>query len=118
MQKPCHGGFVKIPSFCLIKKGRSCQVGDIQTLEGKNMKKMAIFTASIAAFICSCANSQQPMKQDDVNKEDQNFEDRRKQMMQQQKPQGGCCEAPKVETKTTSETASAPAPTVEAKKAD
>lgn len=82
------------------------------------MKKMAVLTASIAAFVCSCANSPSSttQKSSDMNKEDQNFEDRRKQMMQQQKPQGGCCEAPKAETKTPSETVSTPV--VETKKAE
>lgn len=81
------------------------------------MKKMAILTASVAAFVCSCVNSTtNQSKPSEMNKEDQNFEDRRKQMQQQQKPQGGCCEAPKVETKSASETVSAPV--VETKKAE
>ncbi|MBX7066827.1 MAG: hypothetical protein K1X28_06315 [Parachlamydiales bacterium] len=83
------------------------------------MKRKALFIASLAAFACSCQQAQPTSNKPDM--EDQNFQQRRKDMQQQTPPKpqtGGCCEAPKTEsTEATApnQTAAAPEVKVETK---
>lgn len=75
------------------------------------MKRKAFLVASLAALVCSCQQAQQSQGSNGSGSEDQNFEQRRKDMQQMQnqpKTQNkGCCEAPKVET-TEAQTAASP----------
>lgn len=70
------------------------------------MKGKVLLIASIAAFVCSCAQAQQS----DMKSGNGNGDGEQRKQMQQQRPQNGCCEAPK-EVKT-EKVESAPSQTV------
>jgi len=67
------------------------------------MKKKFVLIACVTVFACAC-QQKTDMKMDKENgqkqMDDQNYQDRRKDMKQPQRPTGGCCEAEKIENKS------------------
>jgi septal ring-binding cell division protein DamX len=74
------------------------------------MKAKFVLAVCVAVLACACQQKQMDKGNGNGQKmDDQNFQDRRKEMQQNQKPQsGGCCEAGKIPSNQSSQTVSVP----------
>lgn len=83
------------------------------------MKMKFILVACVATMACACQQKQMDMKNNKdngngQNMDDQNYQDRRKQMQQNSKPQtNGCCEAEKAPATQQAQTVATPEVKVE-----